>query len=53
MKSFRYFAFLTALPLGAVAFAQASDPLRRKVRAYRKAHDVEIVRELSDFPRDS
>ena len=40
---------LGALPLCASVSAQTADPLRDKVRAYRKTHDVEIVRELSDF----
>lgn len=41
----------SALSIASVADAQVSTPegLRSAVRAYRAAHDVEIVRELSDF----
>ena len=49
LRSVRWTLTLAVLPLFASASAQTSDPLRDKVRAYRKAHDVEIVRELSDF----
>jgi acetylornithine deacetylase/succinyl-diaminopimelate desuccinylase-like protein len=44
-------ALATSLALPSILAAQASSPegLRSAVRAYRSAHDVEIVRELSDF----
>ena len=45
--------FLLALALAMSASAAAQQPasadLRQRITDYRKAHDVEIVRELNDF----
>src|ERR1051326_4054780 len=40
---------LVGIAVGAPIDAQSADALRAQIRAYRTAHDVEILREFSDF----